>query len=194
MPALIDRVHELLSGQPSTDELEAVGVELNQRVKDLMTQASDVRARIERPRDVEDYEQAEQALKRLQVEDGIINRLLGQLPRAKTRAAAREAIASAETDRKALANAVTQAEQLKRQYENALAQAQGLAEQMRRALEAVRAPDAQSIDGGEAVGADHATADRLAELTLDLSGIHATTKRDSFIRKIVQPEPLSKAS
>lgn len=195
MTTLIDRANSLIDGDAaSTDELDALNGELNNRVREIAEAASEANARIERPVTVEDHEQAEQDLKRLQVEDGIILRLIDKLTRAKTRAAAREAIATAETDRKALADAVSEVEKLKRRYQSALSQAQGLAEQMRQSLEVVQDPAAKSINGGEAVGADHATAARLAELTLDLTGALAPNRRDAFIRKLVQPGALQKAS
>jgi chromosome segregation ATPase len=195
MTTLIDRANSLIDGDAaSTDELEALNVDLNSRMREIAEAASEANARIERPVTVEDHEQAEQELKRLRVEDGIIHRLIGKLTRAKTRAAAREAIASADTDRKALADAVSEVENLKRQYQSALSQAEGLAEQMRQSLDMVQDPAARNINGGEAVGADHTTAARLAELTLDLTGALAPNRRDAFIRKLVQPEALQKAS
>lgn len=195
MTTLIDRANSLIDGDAaSTDELEALTVDLNNRLREIIEAAREANARIERPVTVDDHEQAEQDLKRLQVEDGIILRLIGKLTRANTRAAAREAIATAATDRKALADAVAQVEKLKRQYQSALSQAQGLAEQMRQSLEVVHDPAAKGISGGEAVGADHTTAARLAELTLDLTGALAPNKRNAFIRKLVQPEALQKAS
>ncbi|HCW90018.1 MAG TPA: hypothetical protein DHU56_08200 [Marinobacter sp.] len=195
MTTLIDRANSLIDGDAaSTNELEALKVDLISRLREISAAVQEENARIERPVTVEDHEQAEQELKRLRVEDGIIHRLIDKLTRAKTRAAAREAIASADTDRKALADAVAKVETLKRQYQNAVSQAEGLAEQMRQSLEVVQDPAARNINGGEAVGADHTTAARLAELTLDLTGALAPNKRDAFIRKLVQPEALQKAS
>jgi chromosome segregation ATPase len=195
MTTLIDRANSLIDGDAaSTNELEALKVDLISRLREISAAVQEENARIERPVTVEDHEQAEQELKRLRVESGIIHRLIDKLTRAKTRAAAREAIASAKADRKALADAVSEVENLKRQYQSALSQAQGLAEQMRQSLDMVQDPAARNINGGEAVGADHTTAARLAELTLDLTGALAPNRRDAFIRKLVQPGALQKAS
>ena len=68
MTTLIDRANNLIDGDAaSTEELQALTVDLNTRLREIAAAVQEENARIERPVTVEDHEQAEQELKRLHV-------------------------------------------------------------------------------------------------------------------------------
>lgn len=188
MSTVIERANAALEGKPASEAVESLLAEGRERCGELLEAAKAARARIERPKTVEDATQAEQDLKRIQTEDGILQRLIGELPRAQTQARAREAVATADADRKALTEAVRKAAEARRVADNALMEAQRIAARVEDAKAAATAPEARRVPGIGGVGADRGTAARLADLMDMRAG-----PRNLWLRKITRPETMKKA-